>query len=72
MSLAERIPARPSHLPQVAGAMRAAETDDAPREPAYEPYQPDQLTADLQRLRDNIPLLQSHGELRLSLAGAQN
>lgn len=31
MSLAERIPARPSHLPQVAGAMRAAETDDAPQ-----------------------------------------
>lgn len=31
MSLAERIPARPSHLPQVAGAMRAAEADDAPQ-----------------------------------------
>lgn len=58
---------------ECAGAFELVpETDEPPRDPAYEPYPPDQLTADLQRLRDNIPLLQSHGELRLSLAGAQN
>lgn len=58
---------------ECAGAFELVpEADNAPRKPGYQPYPPDQLAADLQRLRDNIPLLQSHGELRLSLAGAQN
>lgn len=48
------------------------DTDVEPRTPSYEPYPPDRLAADLAALRDNVPLLQRHGELRLSLAGAQN
>ncbi|MBX7244530.1 MAG: type II toxin-antitoxin system HipA family toxin [Candidatus Sumerlaeaceae bacterium] len=42
------------------------------RAPEYIPYEPDQIRADLERLRENQPLLGLHGELRLSLAGAQN
>ncbi|HVR82382.1 MAG TPA: type II toxin-antitoxin system HipA family toxin [Luteimonas sp.] len=38
----------------------------------YQTYSSAQLAADLASLRNNVPLLQSHGELRLSLAGAQN
>jgi serine/threonine-protein kinase HipA len=49
-----------------------AEVDNAPGEPCYTQYSRRQLTADLAKLRDNIPLLGSHAKLRLSLAGAQN
>ncbi len=38
----------------------------------YREYPLTQLTEDLGRLRENIPLLGSHADLRLSLAGAQN
>lgn len=41
-------------------------------EPCYLPYSPVQLAVDLANLRNNVPLLQSHDALRLSLAGAQN
>lgn len=58
---------------ECAGAFELVpETGVTPRGPSYAAYPPEQLAADLARLRDNIPLLQSHGELRLSLAGAQN
>ena len=42
------------------------------RKPTYEPYSQEQLSKDFAALRDNIPLLQRHDQLRLSLAGAQN
>jgi serine/threonine-protein kinase HipA len=42
------------------------------RAPVYRPYSRAELAADIAKLRDNIPLLASHAELRLSLAGAQN
>lgn len=38
----------------------------------YREYTREALIEDLARLRENIPLLGSHAELRLSLAGAQN
>jgi len=38
----------------------------------YREYPREELVADLTRLRENIPLLGSHADLRLSLAGAQN
>lgn len=38
----------------------------------YREYPREQLIEDLERLRENIPLLGSHADLRLSLAGAQN
>jgi len=38
----------------------------------YRDYPRETLIEDLARLRENIPLLGSHAELRLSLAGAQN
>jgi serine/threonine-protein kinase HipA len=58
---------------ECAGAFElVADMGDEPRKPSYEPYPPDRLAADLAALRDNVPLLQRHGELRLSLAGAQN
>jgi serine/threonine-protein kinase HipA len=38
----------------------------------YRKYTRKDLAADLAKLRDNIPLLARHAELRLSLAGAQN
>lgn len=40
--------------------------------PGYQPYPVDVLRADLDDLRRHVPLLHRHGELRLSLAGAQN
>lgn len=43
----------------------------APKQ-AYLPYPPAMLRDDLAKLRNHIPLLQNHRELRLSLAGAQN
>ena len=39
---------------------------------SYRPYPRRELAADLARLRERIPLLARHAELRLSLAGAQN
>ncbi len=42
------------------------------RAPGYLPYPPREIRADIQRLKDHVPLLAKHGELRLSLAGAQN
>jgi len=38
----------------------------------YREYPRSELIEDLNRLRENIPLLGSHADLRLSLAGAQN
>ncbi|MDP9140480.1 MAG: type II toxin-antitoxin system HipA family toxin [Pseudomonadota bacterium] len=38
----------------------------------YRSYPREALAADLARLRDNIPLVAQHADLRLSLAGAQN
>ena len=38
----------------------------------YREYPRSELIEDLTRLRENIPLLGSHADLRLSLAGAQN
>ncbi|TJY59431.1 type II toxin-antitoxin system HipA family toxin [Sinimarinibacterium sp. CAU 1509] len=38
----------------------------------YREYPPATLAEDLARLRDNIPLMAGHAELRLSLAGAQD
>ncbi len=40
--------------------------------PGYQSYPPEAVRADLDDLRRNVPLLHRHGELRLSLAGAQN
>lgn len=61
---------------ETAGAFELVPEGDVPRDstrkPLYEPLTPDRLAEDLARLRDNLPLLHSHGELRLSLAGAQN
>ncbi len=42
------------------------------RQPAYQPYPVENIHADLERLADHLPLLFQHGELRLSLAGAQD
>lgn len=42
------------------------------RNPHYQDYPLTQLTHDLALMRKGIPLLAQHGELRLSLAGAQN
>ncbi len=42
------------------------------RNPAYQPYPTATIRADLGRLAQHIPLLLQHGELRLSLAGAQD
>ena len=41
-------------------------------EPGWLPYPRADLVEDLARLRDRVPLLARHGELRLSLAGAQD
>lgn len=58
---------------ECAGAFELVPQDDTgARAPGYRAYPPDVLAADLQALRNNVPLLQSHDELRLSLAGAQN
>ncbi|WP_266169028.1 type II toxin-antitoxin system HipA family toxin [Dyella subtropica] len=58
---------------ECAGAFElVVEPDTNAQDPSYEPYLVEQLRGDLVALRDNIPLLQRHGELRLSLAGAQN
>ena len=48
------------------------ETARGKRAREYRRYSSKELAADLARLRDNIPLLARHAELRLSLAGAQN
>jgi len=48
------------------------EADSASSPGKYKEYSRAALTRDLQRLRENIPLLGNHAELRLSLAGAQN
>lgn len=47
-------------------------SDLPPERARYQPYTRDKLAEDLAQLRDNIPLLATHAELRLSLAGAQN
>lgn len=38
----------------------------------WQPYPRDALVEDLARMRDQVPLLSRHAQLRLSLAGAQN
>jgi serine/threonine-protein kinase HipA len=59
---------------ECAGAFELVPEDEAgtSREPSYAPYSDDALRRDLEALRDNIPLLEQHGQLRLSMAGAQN
>ena len=61
---------------ECAGAFEIVPEDEAKRparrKPAYLPYSRADLAADLARLRDHVPLLQNHRELRLSLAGAQD
>lgn len=60
---------------ECAGAFAIVPEEEAAErlpEGTYLEYSREQLTEDLQRLRENIPLLGSHAELRLSLAGAQN
>ncbi len=61
---------------ECAGAFEIVPEDEAAHAGStklrYQPYSSEQLADDLERLRQNVPLLQSHGELRLSLAGAQN
>ncbi len=50
-------------------------TPDVPkksRKPSYTPYSPAMIRADIERLGKRLPLLAQHGELRLSLAGAQD
>lgn len=58
---------------ETAGAfsITAGQPRDA-RAPTYLPYPPRAIRADIERLKNNVPLLAQHGELRLSLAGAQN
>lgn len=60
---------------ECAGAFEIVPEDKATRServPEYRKYTRKALVVDLARLRDNIPLLARHAELRLSLAGAQN
>lgn len=61
---------------ECAGAFEIVPESEArratPRKPKYQAYSRIELAADLMRLRNHVPLLQSHSELRLSLAGAQN
>lgn len=40
--------------------------------PGYRPYPVDAIRADIERMSHHLPLLLQHGELRLSLAGAQD
>ncbi|MCW5827846.1 MAG: type II toxin-antitoxin system HipA family toxin [Deltaproteobacteria bacterium] len=42
------------------------------RKASYAPYSPAMIRADIERLGKRLPLLAQHGELRLSLAGAQD
>ncbi|MBS0556781.1 MAG: type II toxin-antitoxin system HipA family toxin [Proteobacteria bacterium] len=60
---------------ECAGAFEIVPEDEqgarAPK-PDYAAYSNAALRKDLANLRANIPLLQAHGALRLSLAGAQN
>lgn len=59
---------------ECAGAFEITSPDDdgAGAGAHYLPYPPQQLAEDLDALRRNVPLLHLHGELRLSMAGAQN
>ena len=60
---------------ECAGAFEIEPEQDARRDarkPGYRDYTRKQLREDLAAIRNHVPLLQSHGELRLSLAGAQN
>ncbi|UXI68801.1 type II toxin-antitoxin system HipA family toxin [Tahibacter amnicola] len=59
---------------ECAGAFEVVTSDNAipPKAPHYLPYTKEALASDLSYSRDRVPLLQRHGELRLSLAGAQN
>jgi serine/threonine-protein kinase HipA len=59
---------------ECAGAFAVVPDDevDVPPAASYREYSRQELVEDLARLRENIPLLGSHAELRLSLAGAQN
>ncbi|MBU0654809.1 MAG: type II toxin-antitoxin system HipA family toxin [Gammaproteobacteria bacterium] len=56
-----------------AGAFSLVPEDEGrQRQPAWQPYSVEDIRADLERLADHLPLLFQHGELRLSLAGAQD
>ncbi|NII11735.1 type II toxin-antitoxin system HipA family toxin [Oleiagrimonas sp. C23AA] len=59
---------------ECAGAFEIVPEEEAvlPREGSYRPYLMEDVRRDLKALHDNIPLLQLHGQLRLSMAGAQN
>jgi serine/threonine-protein kinase HipA len=58
---------------EVAGAFSILPEGEAPATAwRYEPYTGKALCADLQAVRDNVPIVSRHEKLRLSLAGAQN
>jgi serine/threonine-protein kinase HipA len=60
---------------ECAGAFEIVSEAEAKRDEGideYRRYTHEALSADLARLRDNIPLLAQHADLRLSLAGSQN
>lgn len=60
---------------ECAGAFTIVPEEEAGQVPPtgrYREYPREELIEDLVRLRENIPLLGSHADLRLSLAGAQN
>jgi HipA-like protein len=56
-----------------AGAFDVLAEDESPDQAfGHVPYDADMIRADLAEMRRDVPLLHRHGELRLSLAGAQN
>ena len=58
---------------EVAGAFSILPQGKGPvAQGRYEPYTRKSLCADLQAVRENVPLLSRHEDVRLSLAGAQN
>lgn len=61
---------------ECAGAFEIVREEDvggtSARAPAWRAYSRQELAEDLARLRQHVPLLARHGDLRLSLAGAQD
>src|SRR5712692_2049504 len=58
---------------EVAGAFSILPEGEAPAMAwRYDPYTRKELCADLQAVRDNVPIVSRHERIRLSLAGAQN
>lgn len=58
---------------ECAGAFDVLAEDESPDQAfGHVPYDANMIRADLAEMRRDVPLLHRHGELRLSLAGAQN